>query len=467
MPTDRLMYALFLIFFVYFIAQVLYYFILAMIALFEEQKRAGERQAEDYVRLRTSTFTLPVSVIIPAHNEEGWVENAVKAALNQDYPEFEIIVVEDGSTDNTLKELDRFLRLRARDRTFAAHFDFGKVRQIFESENYPNVSVISKAGGFKKAGAVDVGLNFARYKYVCVVDADTILEPDALLKVMAHVVRDPVNTIGASSYFGLVNGFRIEKGKIIKRSFSRNPLVAYQNLEYMRSLAVDRIAWSKFNAMPNVAGGFGIWRRDILLTLGGYAPDFSSEDIEFTFRAHDYMLENKKEGYKILMLPFFVGWTQGPDDTRSFIIQRNRWQRVINETVLKYKHMIFSPRHGFFAFFTLPYYFFYEFLGVFFEIAAIALVIYAAAAHILGLDTFLAFLGLMILANAIISLLSLFVFIRHQKVFRPNDVVYFIILSFLEFFWYRWLLTLAKICGTFSWLKGVKTYDMYSRPFSS
>lgn len=460
---DKLIYIVFLVCLAYFLLQVLYFLALAIIALSEEKRKARQSEAEDYARLRTSTFTLPVSVIIPAHNEEDWVMDSLKSALNQDYSEFEIVVVEDGSTDGTFSALDGFLKLKAIDKTFIEHFRSGKIQEVYRSSSYPNVSVIKKVGGFKKAGAVNAGLNFARYKYVCVLDADTVLEPDALLKVMSEVQKDPDNILGAGSYFGLVNGFKIKDGKILQRSFSRNPIVAYQNLEYIRSLLVNRIAWSRFNAMPNVAGGFGVWRRDILLDLGGYDTGFSSEDIEFTFRAHDYIKENKKQGNKILMLPFFAGWTEGPSNIFSFIMQRNRWQRVINETVWTYKHMIFNPSHGILAFLTLPYYLFYEVLGVFFEVAGIALVTVGMILRVLNLNAFLAFLIMMALTNAIISLLSLFIFVRNQKVLRPNDVVYFMILSFTEFLWYRWLMTLAKLLGTFSWSRGKKSYDQYVR----
>ncbi len=463
MQISKVIYIAFLVFLAYFIMQFIYCMILVLIALFEEEKRTKQRQAEDYARFHVSIFTLPVSVIIPAHNEEEWVLDSIKAVLSQDYPEFEIIVVEDGSTDNTFTALDNFLKLKSLDRTYIEYFTVGKILEVFQSEKYPNVTVVKKAGGFKKAGALNAGLNFAKYKYVCVIDADTLVEPDALLKVMAHVEKDPDNTIGIGSYFGLANGLKIKDGKIIKRSYSRNPIVAYQNLEYIRSLAINRIAWSKFNALPIVAGGFGIWRRDILLKLGGYASEFSSEDVEFTFRAHDYMIEKKDKGYKIVMLPYFVGWTEGPSNIFSFVMQRNRWQRVINETLWKYKHMIFSPKHGVFAFFTLPYLLLYESLGVFFELTGICLVIFGAITRALDFKIFLVYFIFMILANAIISLLSLFIFVRNQKIFRPNDVVYFIVLSFFEFFWYRWLMTFAKLLGTLGWFKGERTFDQYTR----
>lgn len=461
--SELIFYILFLIFLAYFLLLIFYYFILGIIALFEERRRAWEDSTEDYTSLSASSFTMPVSVIIPAHNEEDWIADCLQSVLNLKYPEFEVIVVDDGSTDKTLAILDSKLKLQPIDKVYVERFKSGEIREIFKSMADARVTVINKVGGYKKAGAVNAGLNLAKYKYVCVMDADTVLEPDSLLRVMAHVQKDPDHIIGIGGYFGLANGFKIKDGRILERNFCQSPLITYQSLEYLRSFIINRTAWSKFNAMPNVAGGFGVWRRDILLELGGYAVDFSSEDIEFTFRAHDYIIENKKEGDKIIMLPYYVGWTEGPATIKSYILQRDRWQRVINETIWKYRHMILSPKHKIFAFLTLPYYLFYEVLGVFFEIASVALVIWGFLAGVLTVKTFLAYFTLMILLQALVSLLAIFAFNRDQKLFRLRDITYFIILSFMEFFWYKWLMSFAKCSGTLNYFRGVRIYDKYER----
>ncbi len=463
MPPDKVSYIIFIIFFAYFIILNLYYISLTIIALFENRKRAKEDASEDYRRLAVSAFTLPVSFIIPAHNEEDWIADSLKSVLNQDYPEFEVIVVDDCSVDKTFKILEEFLKLKPVSKDYVERFTCSEGDSVFSSLAYPQVTVLTKINGCKKAGALNSALNLARYKYVCTIDADTVLEPDALIKVMAQVEKDPDKIIGVGGYFGLVNGFHIKDGRIIKKSFSPNPIIAYQNVEYIRSLAVHRVAWSKYNAMPIVAGGFSIWRRDILLELGGYASDYSSEDLEFTLRAHDYIIENKKEGLRILMLPYLVGWTEGPSNLLSFIVQRDRWQRVINEAVLKYRHMLLRPSHKALAFLTLPYLFFYEFLGVFVELAALFLAVWGALQGLLDIKVFLTFIVFMILCNALISLAALFIFVRDQAVLRTRDVIYFIILIFLEFFWYRWLMTIAKLLGTIHYFKGVRTFDKYQR----
>ncbi|MEK7447914.1 MAG: glycosyltransferase [Planctomycetota bacterium] len=463
MHWPTLVYILFVIFFGYFIVLTLYYLVLLIIGLIEGKKRALQDRLENYPILSSSGFTIPVSVILPAHNEEDWILDALKSILNQSYPEFEVIIVNDGSTDKTFSLLDGFLKLKSVDLHYTDHFQSGKIHEVFKSETYSNVTVISKTGGFKKAGAVNAGLNFVRYQYVCVIDADTVLEPDALLKVMAHVQKDPENIVGIGSYFGLVNGFKIKDGQVVERNFTPNMLIAYQNLEYIRTFIGARIAWSKYNAMPCVSGGFGIWRKDILLKLGGYATDFSSEDIELTFRAHDYLVKNKISGYKIMMLPYYIGWTEGPGNIISLLQQRNRWQRVINETISRYKHMILNPRYKTFAFFTLPYYLIYEVLDVFVEIISIVTLLASCLAGLLQVEAFLSFLILISISQTAISLLSIFSFIRHQNLLKMKDVAFLVILSFFELFLYRWIIWIAKLWGTYNYLRGVRVYEQYTR----
>lgn len=461
MKSGSIIYTVFIICFTYFVGSTLYYIILALMAFSQSRKRSLELKEKNYSTLASSSFTIPFTVIVPAHNEEHRIADCLKSLLNLDYPEFEIIVVNDGSTDRTMEVLDKILKLRASSKTHPAFLKIGRVHEIYISELHPNVTVISKSG-LRKAGALNAGITLARYKYVSVIDADTILEPDALFNLMEHIQKNPEKIIGAGSYFGLLNGFKIKDGKIIKKSFSYNPIVAYQNLEYLRAFIGNRLAWSRFNATPIISGGFGIWRRDILLALGGFDPGFSCEDIEFTFRAHDYIAKNKNN-YTVLSLPHYIGWTEGPNSIKSFILQRNRWQRVTHETIWKYRYMLFNPKYKWFGFLTFPYFLFYEVLGVFFEIASIGIVIWAWVIGILGLKTFLAYFALMILSQALISLIVIFVFVRDQSLFTLSYTLYLVVLSFLEFFLYKWITIIAKIMGTFDYLRGDRLFDQYDK----
>lgn len=453
----------FVVYFGYFLLLLAYYSLLGVISFFEDRRRARESAEEMYDELFTTHFTMPVSVIIPAHNEEAWIADSVGSVLRLKYPEIEVIVVDDGSTDKTLSILKDKLDLKAYDRTYIREFKDGRVREIFRSGIYPNVTVISKESGRKKAGAINAGLNIAKFKYICIIDADTVIEPDAMLKVMAHVHRDPDRIIGAGSYFGISDGFNIKDGVVVERIFSKRPILAYQNLEYIRSLIGNRIGWSRMNAMPIVAGGFALWRRDVVHEMGGYDPAFTCEDVEYTFRAHEYAAKHKKKDCRIEMLPYISGWTDGPSDIRSLILQRNRWQRVTDETVWRYRHMAFNPKYGAFGMFTFPYFVLYEALGVFFEVSSIIVMALGAALGVFDLGIFLAYFIMMTLSQTIVSIISLLSFMQVQKMVSARFIVYLIALSFLESFWYRWILSYAKIAGTIDFLSGNRAHTMYKR----
>lgn len=460
---SKIVYIAFLVFLTYFLLLIAFYLFLAILGFRENKKREKEGQEEDYALIYSSNLTMPVSIILPARNEEEWIRDSLLSVIHLNYPAFEIIVVDDGSTDKTFEILNELLDLEAMDVIYAKHYKDGHVINILRSHKYPNVTVVHKESGHKKAGAVNAGLNIAKYDYVCVMDADTILERDAMIKVMAQIIKEPEKIIGVASSFGLANGMRIKDGKIINRSFSLNPLVAYQNLEYIRTFIGNRLAWSRFNAMPNVAGGFGVWRKDILYELGGFSSEFTCEDIELTFRVHDYIAKNRDKDYKILMLPYYVGWTEGPSNLKSLIQQRDRWQRVVIETVWKYKYMLCNPKYRGFGFLVYPYFIFYEVFGIFFEIASIGFVTIGWIMKILDLNTFLAFLALMGIVQFLISLLSINTFVREQRVFKTRYIAYLIFLSAIEFFFYRVVLSVAKLFGTYHYLRGVRVYDQYTR----
>ncbi len=447
----------------YYLVGLLYNVVIGLIGFVEGWRRAREHEEENYAALAVSSFTLPVSLIIPAHNEELWIADTVLAVLQLDYPQFELIVVDDGSTDRTLAILTELLHLKAVHNVYTDQFRSGKLLGLFKSQTYPHVSVLSKASGQKKAGAVNAGLNVAKYKYVCNIDCDTILEQDALLKVMAHVQKDPERVVGIGSYFGLANGFTITDGKIIERRFVAAPIAAYQNLEYIRSFIGNRIGWSRLNAMPNVSGGFNVWRRDVLLAAGAFDSQYSSEDLETTLRIHDYLVRHGMQDHKILMLPHYVGWTEGPSTVTQLVTQRNRWQRTINEAVWRYKHMLFNPRYGNLGFITLPYYVLYEVCGVFFEIGSVAVTLLGFVMGFFQWRLLFGFFMFMVLCQALTSLIPIFIFNRDHKLLKNKDIVYFIALSFLELFWYRWVLTWAKLRGCIDFCRGKRTMDIIQR----
>ncbi|NQU95797.1 MAG: glycosyltransferase family 2 protein [Candidatus Omnitrophica bacterium] len=458
----KFFYVVYVICLIYFLCLVTYFFFLLVIAFLENRRRDIQHKDENYNTALSSRFTIPVSILIPALNEEKTILNCVKSALNQDYPEFEVIVVSDGSTDRTVEILAQEFNLTETDIFYRKKVSNNNIVSIYKSGKYPNLTVVNKRNGGQKAAVLNNALDFSRYRYICSIDADTVLEKDAVLKTMRPILREPDKIVGAGSLLGILNGFVVKDGKILKRKFSRFSLSSFQTLEYIRSHIGNRLSLSRFRSMLCICGGFGVWRKDFLLEIGGYSSDFTCEDIEITFRAHDHIVKNKKP-YKIIMLPHCVAWTEGPSRIKNLIKQRNRWQRVTNETVWHYRHMLFNPKYGWIGFLGAPYYLFYESLGIFFELASIMVLLWGTVLGYVALNHFLLILAIMILCYSITTLVSLLIFDKNQRMLSLKDLLVFAGLSFLEFFGYRQIISIARVLGTIDFIRGDKKWHKFER----
>ena len=258
-----------------------------VVGAIENAVRRHEEGSADYETLGASRFTIPVSVIVAAYNEGPVIEATVSSFLAFDYPEFEVVVVNDGSTDETLERLREAFELAPYE-VFVRHvFPTQPVRGIYRSALHPNLVVVDKENG-GKADAWNAALNVARYRYVCGVDADTVFDPTALLQVMRFPMSDPARVIGVTSQIATA----AEPEKVLaqppgRRRIDYSLLGVYQHLDFVRAFINNRLAWSQWGFMLCSPGGFQIWRRDVLEEVGGYSTTFTCEDIELTFRIHE------------------------------------------------------------------------------------------------------------------------------------------------------------------------------------
>ena len=438
------------------------YFGLATIGLVENAVRRRESAAQDYEGLAASRFTIPVSVILAAYNEESAISATVRSLLELDYPEFEVIVVNDGSTDGTLDRLRTDFALDPVAVFVRRLLESEPVRSTYRSVEHPRLVVLDKANG-GKADALNAGLNSARYRYVCGVDADTVFSPDALLKGMRLVMPDPANIIGVTSHLtiALDPSETMAEPPGRRRVPSRN-FVAFQHLDYLRAFFNNRLAWSRLNFMLCAVGAFQIWRRDVLEEVGGYARGFTCEDIELTFRVHERYLRTGKP-YKILCLPDNVGTTEGPDSVRKLISQRERWQRVIDESVWHYRRMLFNPRYKTVGLLGMPFYLFSEVLAPVFELAAFASLVAAVALGVFSWTTFVLTLGVIAFANGALTAVAILADDLQSRLYRVRDVARLLVLAPLDLFVYRPILVWARLKGTWRFLRGDKGWYKFER----
>jgi biofilm PGA synthesis N-glycosyltransferase PgaC len=452
---------MFLVCLVYLLAIVVLFAVMLASAIRENRLRAREGQQEDFDTLLASPFTIPVSVIAPAYNEEFCVLAATRSLLALQYPEYEVIVVNDGSTDQTLARLRDEFELEPTGTFFRKTLPSLEVKQIYRSRTQPRLIVIDKANG-GKADALNCGINLARYRYVVSVDGDTVYERDSVLKAMRLINHDPARAVGITSQIGLHS--RPEGTTYVDRRMrvDRHMLLTFQVFDFLRSFVSCRLAWSRGNYMLCAPGAFAIWWRDVVLELGGFSKDFTCEDIEFTFRVHEHFRSSGKP-YRVYSLADTVCITEGPGTLRTLVSQRARWQRVITETVWHYRRMLFHRKYGTVGMIGMPYYVFGEALAPFFQVLAILNVPVAAAAGLLVWEDFFRVVGILAFGGALYTTVGLFVQERAIRRFAARDLPYLILLTPLELILYRPVIFYAQFKGVFDFLRGDRGWHKFQR----
>jgi poly-beta-1,6-N-acetyl-D-glucosamine synthase len=434
---------------------------LLLVAAVENRRRIQESRTEDTRTVAGSRFTIPVSVIVPMRNEEMLADAVVEALLDLEYPEYEIIVVNDGSTDGTLDVLREAYDLEPFERFTRRVFETAVVHAVYRSSTSPRLTVIDKASRGSKADALNCGLNYARYRYVCCVDGDTIYERDALLRSMRLVQSDPATVIGVTSQIVVAahpERSYAESGGLVQASLIQN----FQHIEYLRAFLNDRLAWSRLGFMLCASGAFAVYRRDVIDEVGGFSSDFSCEDIELTFRVHELFLREGRP-YRIVAMPEPVARTEGPNRMSSLISQRARWQRVMLETTWHYRRMFLNPRYGRFGLLGVPFLVVSEVVAPFMELFALLTLAVAVLLGFVPWIEWILALGVMSFANASLTVAAIRLEDVGTRSYRLRDLAWLIVLAPLEIAVYRPPLFWAHLRGTLEFLRGKKHWDRFDR----
>ena len=346
------------------------------LTLWRHQRRYTARARALVDRLAAPPF---VSVVVPAYNEELTVVETVQSLIALEYERREIVVVNDGSQDGTLRVLREAFELLPAPVAFAQPLKTAPVRGLYRSIAVPALIVIDKENGKCKADAANAGINAASGTLVLLTDADTILAPGAMTRSVLPFLDDP-RVIAVGGNIGIVNGCRVENGTITEVRLPRSWLARFQILEYMRSFFLFRLACGWLNSVVLISGAFGMFRRDALLAVGGYDATSIAEDMDLTIRLQEHF-RRERTPMRIAFDPNPLGWTQVPEDFASLRSQRYRWRRGLLQTLWRHRWLIGNPRYGAVGLVALPYVAFFEGLGVLIEIAGYAI---AFGALVLG-----------------------------------------------------------------------------------
>lgn len=411
---------------------------------------------------RTAGKAPPIALLAPAYNEAATIENSTRSLLALDYPSFEVIVINDGSKDETLDVLKRAFALEPAERDHHDELPHKPIKAVYRSATHARLLVLDKDNG-GKSDALNAGLNLARAPIVCSMDADSILEPDSLLRAVQPFVEDPQDVVATGGTVRIANGCVIRDGRVTEIGVPRNIWALLQTIEYLRAFLLARLAWSKIGALTIVSGAFGLFRRSVLVEIGGYAQHTVGEDMELIVRLHRHFRELGRP-YRIVFVPEPVCWTEAPESLAVLARQRARWHRGALETFFRHRVMLFNPRYGRVGLIGMAHVFLFDVLGPVIELAGYILMPIMWLLGILSFDYMLAFLALTFALGVAVSVGSLA--IEEAELRRFPKAVNLLTLAFaavLENFGYRQLNSLWRLRGLWQWARGVRAWGEMSR----
>ena len=420
------------------------YVILFFVSLVEVVRFVRRTFFSDYEQILKSEMTWPVSIVVPAHNESRTIVETVRSLLAVNYGQFEVIVVNDGSTDDTLQRLVATFELKRTDRIYRRTLPTGPVRGIYASLETANLLVVDKERG-GKADALNTGINVSRYPLYCSVDADSIIEENALLRVVKPFMEHPDEMMAAGGIVRIANGCEVRDGRVVRIGLPRRALPIFQIVEYLRAFLSGRIGWSSLRSLLIISGAFGLYRKSEVIAVGGYDRWSQTEDLELVLKLHEGLRRQGRK-YRIVFVPDPVCWTEVPGGFRVLARQRNRWHRGLLESLWRHKRMIANPAYGAIGLFALPYFVVFEMLGPFIEILGYLTIGLSWWLGLLNTDFFLLFLVFAIFFGVFLSVAAV---LLEEISFRRypgwEHLAMLVIVAVLENFGYRQVLALFKV----------------------
>ncbi len=440
-------------FLLYFIGINMGYLALNAMA-FPSLKRYLDAHSLDDMPRSQSGLEPPVSIIVPAYNEEATIAASLRSIMQLEYLEYEVIVVNDGSKDGTLAVLKREFALERFPAAYWRRIDSKRVRAIYRSPAYPNLRVIDKENG-GKADALNAGINAVRYPLFCGVDADSILQRDSLRRVVEPFLEDPL-TIATGGTVRVANGCVVNNGFLERVGLPTNLLALLQIVEYLRAFLFGRLGWTPMNAVLIISGAFGVFRKESVIAVGGYRHDTVGEDMELVVRLHRW---HRTAGipYRIHFVPDPICWTEAPESLGVLKNQRVRWQRGLCESLVMNAKLLCHPRGGAAGWVAYPFMMLFEGLGPLIEVAGYVFMICGFFLGVVSAQAFVVFLFVAIAFGMALTTSALLLEELSFHIYtRPRQLLTLMAVVILENFGYRQLNSVWRLWGLLRWASGKK-----------
>lgn len=421
----------------------------------------NRRPLRDYREVAESPLSLAVTLMVPAYNEEATIVSSVRALLASDFATFEVVVINDGSKDETVQRLIEGFDLVPFDRAPRSGLPTAEIRATYVSRIDDRIFLADKENG-GKADALNAALNYARYPLVCALDADTLLDHQALARLVWEFQTHP-ETVAVGGIVRVANGSEFDGTQLTTIRTPRTVLPNMQIMEYLRAFLGARIGWSRFNLLLIISGAFGLFRRDAVVEVGGYDTRTVGEDAELVLRLHRKALEEKRD-YRITFFPDPICWTEVPSSMRILSRQRDRWQRGLGQMLWLHKDMFFRPRYKGIGSVAMPYFLFFEFLGPVLEVFGYAFMIYAILTGLINVAWAVWFFFFAILTGIA---MSFFVVIIEQHTYRRylnwRDMAWLCSSAVLENLGYRQYLAVVRFKAVLMMWRGNRKWGEMTR----
>ena len=445
----------------YFLAVNVFYLVLLGCAALEMRRHLLRTRQERRWRVLGSGVAPTLSMIAPAHNEAATVAESVCALLTLEYPNLEVVLVNDGSSDDTLAVLEREFELVPIHPIYRRRIEHAEVRGLYRSSVKPNLVVVDKHNG-GKADALNAGLNVASGELVCAIDADTLIETDALLR-MARPFLHGSDVVAAGGTVRVANGASVRAGRVRVARAPRHPLAGIQAVEYLRAFLFGRLGWNRLGGNLIISGAFGLFRREPVIAAGGYLHDTVGEDMELVVRLRRQGAE-RGTSQRVEFIPDPVAWTEVPESLRVLGRQRDRWQRGLADVLWRHRDVMLRPRYGALGLVAFPYFVLVELLAPLIELVGlIGLAVALAMGDADGSFALLFFLvayGFGVLLTCLTLVLDELSFPRYGQV---RDRLVLVPWAVLESLGYRQLTVYWRLRGLVKYLRGRKDWGVMTR----
>ena len=432
---------------VYFAVLSLLYAAFAFIglrAIIIESRQTSDTELRDL--LERDVFK-PVSILVPAYNEEGSIVASVGSFVRLHYPKFEVVVISDGSTDATMDRLIEAFALVEEPRVWARTIPTEPITRVMRSLRHPGLVVVEKENG-GKSDALNAGINISRYPLIAPVDSDSMLDAQAILRASRNFVKDE-SVIAVGGTVRPLNGATMSEGRPTGMHMPHTWVERLQVVEYARAFFLGRAGWTRLGALLIVSGAFGLFRRDAVLRVGGFWTGTVGEDMELVMRLHK---EHARRGlpHRIIFSPDPICWTEVPSDLGTLRRQRNRWHRGLWTNLWRHRDMLLNPRYGRLGLFAVPYFWLFEGLGPVIEAVGFASLLVAAVFGVLQVHVLWLFLCLAVLHGMVLSQVAAGVeAMLLQRYSSFSDRLILFAASLAEFLGFHQLLAIERFRATF------------------